>query len=83
IFSDRGRREAFLRLLALLRVADALDRSHKASPCLRAVQLKRGKVKLLLDPRKSSDLEVLRVEQKKGLFEEVFGRELEVSRGRR
>ncbi len=76
------RREAFFKLLSLLRVADALDRSHKGAPCLREVSLRRGIVELKLDSRRSSDLEVLRVEQKKELFEEVFGRRLVVKRGR-
>jgi exopolyphosphatase/guanosine-5'-triphosphate,3'-diphosphate pyrophosphatase len=79
---EKSRQQAFLKILAILRVADALDRSHQAEPCLRDVKLKRGVVQLKLDPRKSSDLEVLRVEQKKELFEEVFRRKLEVTRGR-
>jgi exopolyphosphatase/guanosine-5'-triphosphate,3'-diphosphate pyrophosphatase len=79
---EKSRQQAFLKLLAILRIADALDRSHKADPCLRDVKLKRGMVELKLDPRKSSDLEVLRVEQKKELFEEVFRRKLVVKRGR-
>ncbi len=79
---EKSRQQAFLKLLAILRVADALDRSHQADPCLRDVKLKRGMVELKLDPRKSSDLEVLRVEQKKELFEEMFRRKLVVKRGR-
>ncbi|MEN9724137.1 MAG: hypothetical protein RJB38_2123 [Pseudomonadota bacterium] len=80
LFKNKERVDAFLKLLALLRIADALDRSHKATPALRSVQCRRGVIRLFLDPRKSSDLEVLRVEQKKGLFERTMGRSLEVLR---
>ncbi len=81
----KTRRQAFLKLLALLRVADALDRGHKGMVKIKAIKLLRGDVKLTLEPggpgaKGSIDLELLRIEQKKELFENVFGRELVVEK---
>lgn len=76
LFKEKARRLAFLKLLALLRVADSLDRGHKAATVIRAVRIRRRKVELVVTGRGSIDLECLRAEQKKGLFEDVFGREL-------
>ncbi len=76
-------RRVFLSLLALLRVADALDRGHRGGVLLKDVRVARQQVTLILDPRGSSDLEMLRVEQKRDLFEETFGRRLVAERGRR
>ena len=72
---DKKRRDAFMKLLALLRVADALDRGHKSGVRIKSVLLDRDKVRLVLTG-KSIDLELLRVEQKRVLFEQVFGRRL-------
>lgn len=76
---DKTKRQAFLKLLALLRVADALDRSHKRAVRITAVRVEKKKVKLQLSAKNAMDLELLRVEQKKALFEEVFKRELVVN----
>ncbi len=76
----RERRDAFLKLLALLRVADALDRGHKASLQIRAVRVTDSEVRLSAKFSGPSELELLRIEQKKDLFEEVFGRSLRVVR---
>jgi len=73
----------FLILLALLRVADALDRGHRGQASLRGVKLGRKEISLLLDSKGAVDLEILRVEQKKGLFEQVFGRGLSAVQSKR
>lgn len=73
----------FLILLALLRVSDALDRGHRGQASLRGVKTGRKEIALLLDSKGAADLEILRVEQKKALFEEVFGRELRAVQGKR
>jgi exopolyphosphatase/guanosine-5'-triphosphate,3'-diphosphate pyrophosphatase len=72
----KAHRTAFLRLLALLRVADALDRGHKSSVKLTGISVSAKRVLLTLTGNKALDLEILRVGQKKALFEQVFGREL-------
>ena len=78
--SDKKRRDAFFRLLALLRVADALDRGHKSTARIKQISVDKDKVRLVLTGR-SIDLELLRVEQKKALFEQIFGRRLVAERG--
>jgi exopolyphosphatase/guanosine-5'-triphosphate,3'-diphosphate pyrophosphatase len=77
---DKKWRDAFFKLLALLRVADALDRGHRSSARIHHVHVTRDKVRLLLTG-KAIDLELLRVEQKKSLFEQVYRRRLVAERG--
>jgi exopolyphosphatase/guanosine-5'-triphosphate,3'-diphosphate pyrophosphatase len=78
--NDKVKRQAFQRLLAILRIADALDRSRKHMVKIAGVKVAKTKVRILLTTRGAMDLELLRVEQKKNLFEEVFKRELVVER---
>jgi len=73
-------KQAFMKLLAMLRVADALDRSHKRLLKVRDVKIDRKGVHINVTSRNGIDLELLRVEQKKQLFEQVFKRPLFVSR---
>ena len=77
---DKRRRDAFFKLLALLRVAAALDRGHKSSARIKQVLTDKDKVRISLTG-KSVDLELLRVEQKKALFEQTFHRRLVVEAG--
>jgi exopolyphosphatase/guanosine-5'-triphosphate,3'-diphosphate pyrophosphatase len=76
---NKKRREAFYKLLSLLRVADALDRGHKSSARIVRISVDPRRVRITL-AGKSVDLELLRVEQKKALFEQVFGRTLVAER---
>jgi exopolyphosphatase/guanosine-5'-triphosphate,3'-diphosphate pyrophosphatase len=78
---DKKRRDAFFKLLALLRIADALDRGHKSSVRIKRIGIDRKRVRLVLTGKAAIDLEVLRVDQKKPLFEQVFGRQLLAERG--
>jgi exopolyphosphatase/guanosine-5'-triphosphate,3'-diphosphate pyrophosphatase len=73
---DKVKRQAFLKLLAILRIADALDRSRKKVLKIQAIKIDKNKARISVSGRNSMDLELLRVEQKKMLFEEVFKREL-------
>lgn len=72
---NRVKRHAFIRLLAILHVADALDRGHRSNIRLRAIKLIPGKVQISISGN-NTDLEILRLDQKKGLFEKSFKREL-------
>jgi exopolyphosphatase/guanosine-5'-triphosphate,3'-diphosphate pyrophosphatase len=77
---EKERRQAFLKLLAILRIADALDRNHRGHVMIMSVRVLPKRIHLHLRAKKGGgDLELLRVEQKKTLFEEVFKRELAVS----
>ena len=82
LLKDPKRKASFLKLLAILRVADALDRAHKGQSNVSSVKVLKGRVELRLDARKCSDLELLRVLQKKVLFEKIFKRELSAIRVR-
>lgn len=69
-------RPIFLRLLSLLQIADAFDRTHKAPLKLRKAVVKRRHVTLKFTSKGPCDLELLRLEQKKALFEGLYKREL-------
>jgi exopolyphosphatase/guanosine-5'-triphosphate,3'-diphosphate pyrophosphatase len=77
---DKERKQAFMKLLAILRVADALDRSHKRLLKIRDVKIERKSVRVLITSRNGIDLELLRMEQKKALFEQLFKRPLVVEK---
>ena len=69
-------RGVFVKLLSLLQIADSLDRTHKHSLQLKRKKLSRGKVEIFFKSKHPCDLEVLRFEQKKNLFEQIFKREI-------
>lgn len=75
-------KQAFKKLLAIIRVADALDRGHKSSVKVKSVKITRKEITLNVTGKNSIDLELLRIDQKKVLFEEVFGRKLNAARAR-
>jgi exopolyphosphatase/guanosine-5'-triphosphate,3'-diphosphate pyrophosphatase len=77
---DKQRKQAFLKLLAILRVADALDRSHHKLLKIREIKIERKAIRIRVSSRNGIDLELLRVEQKKELFERVFKRPLIVEK---
>lgn len=77
---DEERKGAFLKLLALLRVADALDRNHRAQVSIASIRTAGKTVNIKIRAKRGSgDLEMLRIEQKKALFEEVFKKRLVVT----
>jgi exopolyphosphatase/guanosine-5'-triphosphate,3'-diphosphate pyrophosphatase len=74
-----ARRADTLRLLALLRLADGLDRGHAAAVDAVEVELSTaGKARLLVHADGDVDLEVWGVRRKRELFERVFERRIEV-----
>lgn len=80
---DLVKKEAFIKLLAMLRIADALDRGHKAGIQVKGAKIERSQVTLAISARSASDLELLRVEQKKELFELTFRKSLVIQRVQR
>lgn len=72
--------QAFLKLLALLQIVDGLDSGPDASVELKRVQRARGKITLVIGGRGLSGLEMVAVEQRRELFERVFGRSILVAR---
>jgi exopolyphosphatase/guanosine-5'-triphosphate,3'-diphosphate pyrophosphatase len=73
-------RAVFLKLLALLQMADSLDRTHKGLLKLKKAKIARGQVQLKFSSKHTCDLERLRFEQKKFLFQQVFQREISLSK---
>jgi exopolyphosphatase/guanosine-5'-triphosphate,3'-diphosphate pyrophosphatase len=69
-WDDAVRRGAFLKLLGILRAADALDRGHQGR--LRLTGVSRAGRRVVLSLRGASDLELLRLEQKKELLEKTL-----------
>lgn len=79
---DRLRREAFLKLLALLRLVDALDPGPSARLKLGRVIVNRRQVVISFGGESVAGVEHLLTDRKKKLFEESFGRQLLVKRSK-
>jgi exopolyphosphatase/guanosine-5'-triphosphate,3'-diphosphate pyrophosphatase len=73
-------REVFLKLLALLQIADSLDRTHKEVLKLRKPKVLASRVELKFSSKTPCDLEMLRFDQKKALFEDLFKRPISLTR---
>ncbi len=79
IGKDKKRKEAFMSLLAMVRLIDALDLGPRTQLKLRRVSI--GKtVKLSFSGKGTAGIEELVNERKKKLFEEEFGRQLLLER---
>ena len=76
-------RPIFLGLLSLLQMTDALDRNHKEVLKLRKPKISRAKIELKFASKTPCDLEILRFEQKKTLFESLYKRPISLSRAPR
>ncbi len=73
---SRTDRATISKLAAILRVADALDRSHSRKVKKINVDLRRNEIYLILGTREDLTLERLAMRTKGVLFEEVFGRKI-------
>ena len=73
-------RGPFLALLSLLQMADACDRTHKSAMKLTRIKTSRGRVDLKFSSKEPCDLEILRFEQKKTLFEVLFKSEINLKK---
>ncbi len=74
--------EIVRKLAGVLRIADALDRSHVSKVEGFDVQVKREKVALTVHARDDISLELWTVERKADLFEEALGRKLIATQAR-
>jgi exopolyphosphatase/guanosine-5'-triphosphate,3'-diphosphate pyrophosphatase len=70
--------EAFPVLLGILRLADALDRSHQGKAEVESVRTQATQIFITLKSTGNLDLELLRVEQKKAAFEAALKRKLRI-----
>jgi exopolyphosphatase/guanosine-5'-triphosphate,3'-diphosphate pyrophosphatase len=66
------RRERVLKLIALLRVADGLDRSHNGTVDAIDVKVEPKRVRLVVRAENDIDLELWGLRRKRELFERVF-----------
>ncbi|MBC7395972.1 MAG: Ppx/GppA family phosphatase [Bdellovibrionales bacterium] len=73
-------RTVFIKLLSLLQIADACDRTHKGDLKLKRPKITRSKIELKFSSKGPCDLEILRFEQKKVLFEQIFKRDIVLSK---
>jgi len=70
---QREERILVLKMVSILRVADSLDRGHSQQVKLNAVEKKSETVALHTEGPRDLSLEVLGLEKKGGLFQDVFG----------
>ena len=77
-FGLMGIAPVFVKLLALLRICVAADSGAGSRVELRRVRVDRARVQLTLGGKDLTGLEALAIEQRKDLFERIFGRELAV-----
>jgi exopolyphosphatase/guanosine-5'-triphosphate,3'-diphosphate pyrophosphatase len=71
-------RERVTRLVAILRLADGLDRSHTDAVDVVTAHVHAEKVELVIEGSADTDLERWGVRRKRALFEKVFGLPLEI-----
>jgi exopolyphosphatase/guanosine-5'-triphosphate,3'-diphosphate pyrophosphatase len=72
------RKEATMRLLALLRLADGLDRGHGGTVDGLDADIGKTRVRLLVESTGDMDLELWGLRRKRELFERLFERSLDV-----
>lgn len=76
---DPQNRESVIKLSGILRIADALDRSHKSIVENIEINIKENNFEILLKSCKTDpSLEIWGVNVRKGLFEEAFGYNVKV-----
>lgn len=83
IAKEKKRKNAFLKLLALVRVIDGFDLGPKAKFNLKKVKISRGKVVMGFSGSALSGIEQLMTDRKKRLFEDLFKRQLVLERLKR
>ncbi|MBN8553919.1 MAG: Ppx/GppA family phosphatase [Deltaproteobacteria bacterium] len=73
---NEGLQRVFLKLLAILRISTAFSYQRRSSILIDQVRMDSKKVVIKFSKRHRPDLGILRADQKRQLFEEVFKREL-------
>jgi exopolyphosphatase/guanosine-5'-triphosphate,3'-diphosphate pyrophosphatase len=76
VLKSKGRRDAFMKLLAILRIADALDSGPETHIRLQQTRILRGRVELRCGGRGLTGLESLQVEKKAPFFARIFKRDV-------
>jgi len=73
----KAKRDAFLKLLAILRIADALDAGPECRLKLKSVKLNKKQVRIAYSGQEITGLETGNVEKKSEFFEKIFGRSIQ------
>jgi len=74
--SERKKYKAFMGLLGILRVADALDHSHRGILTLNKIRLSRKTLELFISQKGPAHMELLKFEQKKALLEKIIKKKI-------
>lgn len=74
------KRDAFVKLLALVRLIDGLDLGPRTNILLKKVSISRAVVKMSFTGKTTAGIETLMIPRKKKLFEETFKRQLILER---
>ncbi len=69
---QKKQKQIFLQLLALMRITEALGGASSTHSKVKKLTIRKQGTRITLNGRGSKDLTVLRVQQRKALFEEVF-----------
>jgi len=77
---EKAKYSAFLKLLAILRVVDALDAEVTSPVAIHSVKIAHKEMRISFGRKAASDLELLRLERKKPLLEELFKKTLVVQK---
>lgn len=75
---DKAKVAIFRKLVAILRLVEALDLGPKARIKLQSVRIERKLVRLSVNGRAMAGVESIFIERKKTFFEEVFNKKLEI-----
>ena len=75
---NRQDQEKVRKLAAILRVADGLDRSHTSTVHQLSCRIEDKRIILTLEVYREPDAEIYGTRKKSGLFEEVFGRKMDL-----
>jgi exopolyphosphatase/guanosine-5'-triphosphate,3'-diphosphate pyrophosphatase len=70
---QREERILVLKMVSILRVADALDRGHSQQVKLKAIEKKGELLVINIDSTPDLSMELMGLEEKSGLFQDVFG----------
>jgi len=74
---DKIKQKVFIKLLALLRIVAAMTFQRSTSLAIQKIRIEKTRVAIQISKRARASLGVLRADQRKGLFEDVFKRTLQ------
>jgi exopolyphosphatase/guanosine-5'-triphosphate,3'-diphosphate pyrophosphatase len=76
---NKTKRETFLKLLALLKVADALDSGPEFVLKLKSIRIRKKEIEITYTGKDLTGLETLNIEKRSDFFEKVFNRKIKAN----